>query len=73
MHNLITFPIVPRAVVHDVTEIDLAAQIRRGDVTYEEIARRFENVGFADWMERQGLKIYRLGVVGPHPAKPETP
>lgn len=73
MDNLVNFPIIPRPIAHDVTEIDLAAQIRRGDVTFEEIARRFENVGFADWMERQGLQIYRLGVVGPHPAKPETP
>lgn len=73
MDNLITFPIIPRPVAHDVTEIDLAAQIRRGDVTFAEIARRFEHVGFAEWMQRQGLQIYRLGVVGPHPAKPETP
>lgn len=62
--SVVPFPIVPRRVVHDVTEVDLASRIRRGDVTYEEIQQRFERSGFADWMRRQGLELWRNGVRG---------
>lgn len=57
--NVIYLNVIPRNVAHDVTETDLAAQMRRGMVTKEEVAARFESLGFAQWMQRQGLEIWR--------------
>lgn len=62
MTSVVALPIVPRRVVHDVTETDLAARIRAGLVTKEEIQERFAQVGFAEWMARQGLAIWKHGV-----------
>jgi hypothetical protein len=60
--RVVTLPLIPRRVVHDVTEVDLASRIRAGLVTHEEIQQRFAASGFADWFERQGLQIWQRGV-----------
>lgn len=62
--NVIRFPIIPRRVAHDVTETDLASRIRSGLVTVEEIQERFERSGFAEWMQRQGLDVWKKGLRG---------
>lgn len=62
--TIIRFPIIPRRVAHDVTEVDLASRIRAGLVTVEEIQQRFEATGFADWFQRQGIQVWQRGVRG---------
>lgn len=58
--TIVALPIVPLRVADDVTDADLASRIRRGDVTREEIEKRFlESTCFADWMQRTGLKLWR--------------
>jgi len=54
VHKL-NFP--PRALRHDVTDIDMAARIRRGLVTRDEMRARFESRSFAEWMKWRGVDL----------------
>lgn len=58
----------PRRLAHDITETDLASRIRQGLVTREEIVERFQNSAFAQWFERQGIAVYRHGVLSAPPS-----
>ena len=62
--EIIAFPLIGRMQTHDVTEINLAAQIRQGNVTLDEINIRIDaRPGFADWMKWRGFEVWKFGVV----------
>lgn len=63
--TILTMGIIPRRealTTVDVTEVDLAAQIRRGDVTWQEVARRMERDTFNAWMKWRGLDVLERGL-----------
>ena len=43
---------------------DIAAEIRSGRFDRERLMKLYENEGFAEWFRRQGLALYRSGVLG---------
>lgn len=64
-NNIVPFPIIPLNRAHDVTETDLAARIRMGIVPRREIEERAAmREGFKDWLQRQGLHVWKRGVLG---------
>lgn len=65
MKNVVDLPIGQRKQLqHDVTDIDFAARLRHGLVTRTEIEERALKAQFLEWMNRQGLTIWKTGVLG---------
>lgn len=69
VHKL-NFP--PRTLRHDVTDIDMAARIRRGLVTRDEMRARYESRSFTEWMKWRGVDLisHRIATF-PEPDAPE--
>ena len=66
MSNVITLGVYIRseaATSVSPEDRDIAAEIRAGTFPKERLGPMFERIGFAEWFERVGLKIYKNGIV----------
>lgn len=57
-------PIVRPVRLHPDNETNLAARIRAGDISYQDVEDLYvRSSGFADWFDKCGRQIWQRGVI----------